>query len=211
MSEFVTHDVKRFIIEKPTNLKFIPGQAAHISINNLKWKNEKRPFTFTGLNEDLVLEFIIKSYSRGGVTEQLHKLSPRDELVIHDIFGAINYKGRGVFIAGGAGITPFIAILRQLQKDRKLQGNKLIFSNKTSKDVILEKEFKEMLGENLILTLTEERNEGYEYGMVNEEFLKKHIKNFNQKFYICGPLKMVEDISGILEKLNVNVDFIVFE
>jgi predicted ferric reductase len=27
------------------------------------------------------------------------------------MFGAIEYKGEGVFIAGGAGVTPFIAIL----------------------------------------------------------------------------------------------------
>jgi predicted ferric reductase len=36
------------------------------------------------------------------------------------MFGAIEYKGEGVFIAGGAGVTPFIAILRQLQADDKL-------------------------------------------------------------------------------------------
>jgi predicted ferric reductase len=45
------------------------------------------------------------------------KLKHGDELIIRDVWGAIEYKGEGVFIAGGAGVTPFIAILRQLQAD----------------------------------------------------------------------------------------------
>jgi predicted ferric reductase len=44
----------------------------------------------------------------------------KHELIIRDVWGAIEYKGEGVFIAGGAGVTPFIAILRQLQADDKL-------------------------------------------------------------------------------------------
>ena len=93
-------------------------------------------------------------------------------------WGTINYKGPGVFIAGGAGITPFIAILRMLKKDGKIEGNKLFFSNKTTEDVILEKEFREMFDPNdLMLTLTKEKVAGYESGRVDSEFLKKHIKN----------------------------------
>jgi hypothetical protein len=51
---------------------------------------------------------------------------------IRDVWGAIEYKGEGVFIAG-AGVTPF-KILRQLQvDDDKIANNKLIFTNKTEK------------------------------------------------------------------------------
>jgi predicted ferric reductase len=85
----------------------------------------KRPFTFTSLNDNDYLEFIIKIYdSNDGVTE-LGKLKQGDELLIHDVWGAIEYKGEGVFIAGGAGVTPFIAILRQLQAENKIANNKL--------------------------------------------------------------------------------------
>jgi len=33
MTEFVTHDVKRFIVEKPEGFSFKPGQATEIAIN----------------------------------------------------------------------------------------------------------------------------------------------------------------------------------
>jgi ferredoxin-NADP reductase len=84
------------------------------------------------LNEWDHLEFTIKIYSdHDGVTNQLGQLKVGDELLLHDVWGAIQYKGEGTFIAGGAGVTPFIAIFRQLQKDKKLGNNKLIFSNRT--------------------------------------------------------------------------------
>ena len=125
--ESVTHDVRRYKLEKPQNYSFIPGQATEIAINKPGWKNERRPFTFTSLNDWDHLEFTIKSYpQRNGVTNQLLQLKQGDELLLHDVWGAIQYKGEGTFIAGGAGITPFIAIFRQLHKDGKLGNNKII-------------------------------------------------------------------------------------
>ena len=51
-------------------------------------------FTFTGLNDDPFLQFTIKGYpDHHGVTDQLHKLKPGDEIIIHDVWGAIEYRG----------------------------------------------------------------------------------------------------------------------
>lgn len=139
------------------------------------------------------------------------KLKAGDELILHDVFGAINYKGEGVFIAGGAGITPFIAIFRQLQKDGKLSNNKLIFSNRTSKDIILKDEFEKMLGDNFINTLTDEKTEQYENRKIDANYLKEKIKNLSQYFYICGPDAMIESVCEDLQKMGVDKDKIVIE
>lgn len=211
-TENVTHNVRRFKLSKPESYKFIPGQATDIVINQPEWIEERRPFTFTGLNDWNELEFTIKIYNdHNGVTNQLGKLKAGDELIVHDIYGAINYKGEGVFIAGGAGITPFIAILRQLQRDGKLGNNKIIFSNKTSQDIILKDEFQQMLGDNFINVLTEEKQPDYENRMIDEPFLREKIKDLNQYFYICGPDPMVEGISKGLENIGVQKDKIVIE
>src|SRR4051812_34119935 len=131
-SHFITHDVKRFVIEKPEGYDFIPGQATDVSINLPEWKDQLRPFTFTCLREESYLEFMIKIYKdHEGVTNMLGRTNAGAELILHDVFGAIQYKGPGVFIAAGAGITPFTSILRSLHKDKQLTGNKLIYSNKT--------------------------------------------------------------------------------
>ncbi|MEO8111553.1 MAG: flavodoxin reductase [Ginsengibacter sp.] len=211
-TEYLTHNVKRFKISKPDSYIYKPGQATDVVINLPEWKKERRPFTFTSLNEWDYLEFTIKIYDdHKGVTNKLGTLHAGGELILHDIWGAIDYKGEGTFIAGGAGITPFISIFRQLQKDRKLGNNKLIFSNKTVKDIILKEEFEKMLDKNFINTLTEEKSEKYDNRKIDESYLKEKIKDFSQYFYICGPDAMIESIKEQLMKLGAAKDKIVIE
>jgi ferredoxin-NADP reductase len=202
-AEHVTHNVKRFKVEKPAGYSFIPGQATEVAINQEGWKDERRPFTFTSLNEWDHLEFTIKIYDdHNGVTHQLGTLQAGDELLLHDVWGAIQYKGEGTFIAGGAGITPFIAIFRQLQKEGKLGNNKLLFSNKTTRDIILQDEFEKMLGNRFINTITEEKTNEYDHRKIDESYLREKIKDFDQQFYICGPDPMVAAVKDILQKLG---------
>jgi ferredoxin-NADP reductase len=211
-TEYITHDVKRITVEKPKGYRFTPGQATEVAVNKPEWKKERRPFTFTSLNSWPHLEFTIKIYpERKGVTEQIGRLRVGDELLIHDVWGAIAYNGPGVFIAGGAGVTPFIAILRQLEKDRKLNGNMLIFSNKTSKDIILYDEFNRMLGDNFVNVLTRENVIGFTDKRIDEEFLKVTIRNFSQNFYVCGPEKFIEAIQAILVDLGAESEAVVIE
>ncbi len=199
----VTHNVKRFTVEKPAGYRFIPGQATDVAVNKPGWEQELRPFTFTALNDWDHLEFTIKIYDdHPGVTHQLGQLQAGDSLRIHDVWGAIQYRGEGTFIAGGAGVTPFIAIFRQLQHEGRVGQNKLIFSNKTREDIILEREFREILGGNFINTLTEEARPGYDHHRVDEVYLRAKIKDFRQPFYLCGPDAMVAGVKGTLEKLG---------
>lgn len=208
----LTHDVNQFSVEKPKEYSFTPGQATELAINQSKWKEEKRPFTFTSLPDDDHLEFVIKSYhDHDGVTDQLDQLSDGDELILEDAWGAIEYKGEGVFIAGGAGVTPFIGIFKWLESKGKVAGNSLIFANKTAKDVIMEDYFRDLLKDNFISILSKESVEGHHNGMIDREFLKAQIQDFSQNFYVCGPDQMVKDISEELKELGADPDGIVFE
>lgn len=210
--EDLTHDVKRLVCEKPPDYRFAAGQATEVAINKDGWEKEKRPFTFTSLNDSTDLEFTIKIYpDHQGVTNELLMLKPGDELIVDDVWGAIEYKGPGYFIAGGAGITPFIAILRQLKKDGKLEGNKLFFSNKTDRDIILEDELTLMLGESAVYVITHEATERHQHGFINETFLKANVDDFSRRFYLCGPPKMVEALEDCLVKLGASPDAVVFE
>jgi len=208
----VTHNVKCFRFEKPANYQFIPGQATDVSINEPGLEDETRPFTFTSLPVQPYLEFTIKGYpDHHGITEKLHKLERGAELIIQDSWGAIEYKGPGCFIAGGAGITPFIATLRQLHANNELKGNTLIFSNDTAADIIYESELKEMLQDQAIFILTKEDREGYKSGYINEAYLKEQVADFTQHFYLCGPDAMIADLQKLLTNLGANPEVMVFE
>lgn len=210
--EHVTHDVLGIAAEKPASLAFQPGQAVDISINKPGWEKELRPFTFTSLPEDPRIEFTIKTYpSHNGVTNQLLSLNEGDELLVGDVFGDISYKGEGMFIAGGAGVTPFIAILKQLEKMGKIGKSKLLFANKTKADIILESKFTKLLKNNFINVLSDERLAGYEHGFISTALIKKHADPGTPYFYLCGPDPMMKAVGGQLAELGIADQFIVKE
>ncbi len=207
-----THDVLQIVTEKPFGADFTPGQATEIFIDKKGWQNEGRPFTFTCLPKDDYLEFWIKTYpERKGVTNELLSLKAGDNLIVNDIFGAIEYKGDGTFIAGGAGVTPFISIFRDLKEKRKMGINKLIFANKTKADIIMKDEFTQMLGDNFINILSKEKTDEYSYGQISEDFLKENIGPSGSYFYLCGPPPMMDAIEKQLSNLKVPADKIVKE
>ena len=208
----LTHDVLQIRLEKKEDFEYLPGQVADISINKDGWENELRAFTFTSLPEDNYLEFSIKLYpSHNGVTNQIANLKVGDELIINGVFGDIQYKGDGIFIAGGAGVTPFIAIFKKLKKENKIGNNKLIFANKTKSDIILEDWFKNLLGKNFVNILSHEKVSGYDFGFINEEIVKNQIENSTKYFYLCGPDPMMEAVEKILSKIGISSEQIVKE
>ena len=211
-NKHITHDVLQLVTEKPEDFNFIPGQATHISINKPDWKGKKNPFTFTCLPEDDFLEFSIKTYpAHKGVTNEMLKLKKDDEFILHDVFGAISYKGEGVFIAGGAGVTPFISIFRNLQSRNEIGKNKLIFANKMKRDIILKDEFEDLLGRNFVNILSDEQLEEYSHGLITEGFLEEYVNGLTKHVYVCGPPTMMEAVLKQLSNLGVPKDAIIVE
>jgi ferredoxin-NADP reductase len=209
---YVTHDVKCFVVEKPTAFDFTSGQATDISINHPDWKDKLRPFTFTNLKEQNYLEFMIKIYNdHKGVTNKLGSINAGAEIILHDVFGAIQYKGTGTFIAGGAGITPFISIFRNLYKKQHIIGNKLIYCNKTSEDVIMAEELQKMLKRDFLKIYTRENVMGYLEKRIDRNFLIENVSDFSQNFYVCGPNDFVKSITTFLLELGATPNTVIIE
>jgi hypothetical protein len=210
--EFVTHNVLRLLTEKPEGFTFKPGQATMMAIDKDGLRDEKRPFTFTNLPDDDELEFTIKVYpSHNGMTEHLPNLKVGNQLSVGDVWGAINYQGKGSFIAGGAGVTPFIAILKDLLQKDQLKGNKLFFANSEAKDIIYKNNLEAWLGEDLHCILSDEEHEAYEKGYISQKFLEKHNLDVNKNVYLCGPQPMMDAVKTDLFAMGLPKSHLVTE
>lgn len=211
-TNYVTHNVKRFVLQKPEKISYRPGQAAHISINAPEWKNQKRPFTFTSLNDWTYLEFTIKIYKdHHGVTNELSTLKPGDEIILHDIFDTFKYSGPGVFIAGGAGLTPFMAIFRALYISNNMRGVALLYSNKTARDIIYHDELTQILGPAYKNVFTRQGVIGFKERHIDRDFLIETVGDFSGRFYVCGPGDFIEDVGKALADLGARKELIVLE
>ncbi len=212
MSEFVTHDVKRLVITRPDGLDYRPGQGVELASDEEGWRDQGRPFTPTSLRDDQVLEFTIKGYpEHHGVTERLHGLKAGSPLLMSAPFGTINYQGHGTFIAAGAGLTPFLAILRQLAATGQLENHHLLFSNKTPADIICRQELQHYLGERAHFLCSRATDCSCQGGRIDAEFLRQHIDDFGQHFYVCGPPPFVKAVNTALFELGAKPQAVVFE
>lgn len=212
MSGFVTHDTRRFVIERPDGFAFEPGQGVELSIEREPWQGSGHPFTPTCLPQDRVVELTIKRYPESdGFTMALHDLEPGAPLSISDAFGSITYQGPGVFIAAGAGVTPFLAILRRLATEDSLAGHRLLYSNKTAADVICGEELRYYLGDRAQFAFTREPPAGQATRRIDREYLREQIADFGQYFYVCGPDTFVEAVNQSLMDLGVPDEQLVYE
>lgn len=211
-TSFVTHNVKSFILERPAGYHFIPGQATEIAINTPLLNNELRPFTIVSGVDDDFLEFIIKIYKgHNGITEKMLNAKPGDEWIVHEVFGTLLFRGTGIFLAGGTGVTPFIAVFRELQKLNRLQDNTLLLANRTKDDIICEHELATMLGNKFINVLESdiEKNGGERYITISQ--IQTLLNAKTEFFYVCGPYPFMAHCNKLLQQLNIPPGKIIIE
>lgn len=207
----LTPDTKQYVFSRPDDYGFTPGQATELALEMDGWRDEGRPFTFTGHPDAPVLVFTIKSYfDHDGVTKKLWSLNPGQTVNIGDAWGAIEPKGAGVFLAGGAGITPFIAVLDELERSNSLKGSQLIFANATHRDIILRPRFEQMDGLETKF-ITDDGDHADRAGRLDGAAIDALVSDFSQRFYVCGPPKMEDSIVEHLKWKGVSEERIVRE
>lgn len=201
LREIMTHDVQRYILQKPAGFSFSPGQALNLALDEPQWRDQPRPFTLTNRVDDEVLELMIKSYgSHDGVTEHLAQAKPGTPLLLSDPFDSFSYQGPGWFIAAGAGITPFLAIIRDLAERDELGGLNLIFSNKTPADILQQRELQYYFGDRVHFICTRERADICDhFGHIDDDYLARTIPDFSQAFYVCGPSGFTKTVQESLQ------------
>lgn len=203
--EWLTPDVMRFKLEKPSHYSYEIGQAISITIDFPQYVKSFIPLTLTSIKSDDYLEVIVKVYSeRMRFTYIMSKLEVGQRMIVSDAWDSYSYVGEGVFIAAGSGITPFIPMIKSLKQRNSLANHLLIYANKTKSDIIAEDELKTLLNEKFLNILSQEQNEMYEYGRINKSYLAKNIPDFSfSQFYICGPEQFTSSVKVMLTELGV--------
>ncbi|WP_425093468.1 FAD-binding oxidoreductase [Tropicimonas sp. S265A] len=208
----ITPDTTYYTFDRPEGYSFVPGEATELAIDHPDWRDEKRPFTFVSDPDANILAFVIKSYpERDGVTAHLPSLNPGDHVLLDDPWGAIRDSGPGVFIAAGAGITPFIGILKARARRRDLNGCRLIFGAKTRDDIILKHFWCGLQSLETNFVLSDPRGAEEKAERIDGDFLDTYIEDWDQRFYVCGPPEFEEDIVSRLKSRGVPDERIVRE
>lgn len=205
----IARNVIKLRFEKPEDFEYTANQVITLGVS----EDSRGMFSLISRPSENFLEVIIKIYpEHHGVTEKISFLKENDEVVFGNPFGGMKDNEDIFFIAGGTGITPFIAHLRNFENTK----NYCLVSFLTRDDIIEEDFLKTKSFCRIFLTqektdkdidkpeIDAENFSKYSYGYINkkeiEDILK--IKSFN-KAYVCGPPKFEEAMIEILKELNV--------
>jgi len=216
----VTHDMRHLVVKliEPTEIKFFPGQYMDISVPG---SEATRSFSManTTSRDSGQLEFVIKVYPDGLFSSFLdNRLSVGDRLDLTGPFGVFTLREghdeRLVFLGGGAGMAPILALLRSMAERGITRKAIFYYGARTRKDLCFEDELHALEEALPNFTyrpaLSEEEWDG-ETGLITD-VVKRHEQNLKGAHaYVCGPPPMVEAAMVVLGQLGVAEKQIYFD
>ncbi|SDB39740.1 Predicted ferric reductase [Desulfonatronum thiosulfatophilum] len=152
----------------------------------------------------------------GDFTATIGQTKPGDTAAVHGSFGRFSYVLHPgdrdlVFLAGGIGITPLMAMLRHMRDTNDSRSVVLLYANKNAERIIFREELASIAsGErprlSVVHVLSKPGSDWTgETGHVDRGKIEKYCgQNLQGKaFYVCGPFQMSETIIATLRKMGV--------
>jgi glycine betaine catabolism B len=111
-----------------------------------------------------------------------------------------------ICIAGGSGVTPFRAFVREATRRQLKTEITVLYSVRTTNDIIFNDEFRQLEQENpnfnfyvTCTRLVPEDPWSGRRGRINADWIKEHIHDLpNTFFYACGPNELVEATEALV-------------
>jgi propane monooxygenase reductase component len=219
----VTRDMRHLVLRllEPAEIKFFPGQYMDIAIPGT---DTTRSFSManTSSRESGLLEFVIKIYPDGQFSRFLaEELAEGDRLDLTGPFGVFTLREGDadlVFIGGGAGLAPILALLRTMAERGISRTATFFYGARTAADLCFETELRELEQKlpnfRYRPALSEPAaDDGWdgETGLITD-VVKRHASDLTGAHaYVCGPPPMVEAAVPLLATLGVAEKRIYFD
>ena len=162
--------------------------------------------------KEKTIDIIVKDHEYGFVSHYLnHNLKVGDEVLLEVGLGFFNYEEfrdykNIVAIAGGVGITPFIAIAHDIV-ERKLDINlTIIYGSDNPKEIIAKRELDMLLQDNIRVVHVISGNYPWngEKGFITKELIRKYSRG-KVTYFICGPKVMYEKVMAEMSAIQVDL------
>ena len=188
---------------------FKAGQFVTLS-TNVDSSFVTRPYSVSSSPKEAMKGILEVTVQKAGFfsTYLLERAKVGDVVVVGEPSGDFYYdtlrdNKNVVAIAGGSGITPFMSMMKSLEENSDDFNLTIIYGARTRKDLIIDYSDVKSDKVKLVIVLSEEKVEGYEYGFITGELLAKHLPE-KYSVFMCGPDGMYKFVRSELEKLGVN-------
>jgi ferredoxin-NADP reductase len=217
-----TYRVKSLLLELAQPLGHRAGQHVDIRLTADDGYQAQRSYSISSAPEDELLSLTVERVIDGEVSPYLvdelrvgDKLQLRGPIGSHFVWTSEASDPLSL-IAGGAGVTPLMAMLRHRDRAPRRLPALLLYSVRRLEDAIFRDELEAMArrdtGLNVIYALTRGQPEGWQgrRGRIDKTLLAAtHFPPSRRPtVYVCGPSGFVESISGSLIELGFDAGLI---
>ncbi len=204
---------KTFTLDLGKDIEFLPGQFVMIEFAN-KLPGVRRAYSISS-PPSLKKTITITLKKEGAFTTALDESLVGEEILVKGPMGLFtldaSQKKDIVFIAGGTGIAPFRSMIHYLLDNKMPNKMTVFYSTKNPEEFIFFRELNELQAMHPQLTVvftatrcTEPTWNGF-CERVSAEMIARTVANCKECiYYLCGPLKMVQDIETTLLQMGID-------
>jgi ferredoxin-NADP reductase len=216
--EEVAEGTMAFHFEKPPGFNFRAGQSADVTLTDpLETDAEGNTRTFSIASPPFADELVFTTRMRNTAFKRsLKRLPLAAKVKICPAAGSFtlhkNVAKPAIFLAGGIGITPFLSIVQQADRDRLPTKLYLFYSNRRPEDAAFLDTLRASVTTNpnfrLICTMTEMSKSKKEWtgetALIGKEMLCRYLAILQgPTYYIAGPPTMVTAMRATLVSAGV--------
>lgn len=208
-----------FHFSRPSGFRHQAGQSLQMTlVDPPETDSEGNGRTFTIASAPYEPELMIATRMRDTAFKRVLKAAPigtavridgpNGEMVLHD-----DPARPAVFLAGGIGITPFLAMARHAAHERLRHRLFLFYSNRRPEDAAFLRELTQLerLNPNfrLIATMAEPEKSAQrwsgETGFIRRDMLERHLPDLRSPvYYFAGPPQMTLAMQRMLETIEID-------
>ena len=216
--ETVAEGTMAFYFSKPPGFRHKAGQSLLMTlVSSPETDSAGNSRTFTIASAPHEAELMVATRMRDTAFKRALKTAPmgtavtidgpNGEMELHD-----DTARSAVFLAGGIGITPFLAMARHAANERLPHRLFLFYSNRRPEDAAFLAELQKMeqlnLNYRLIAAMAEPEKSAHswsgETGFIRREMLERHLADVTSPiYYFAGPPSMTQAMQQMLQDIGI--------
>lgn len=158
----------------------------------------KYMITVKRVKEGFASSYILDNWSVG---TQVTASAPIGEFT----FEPLRDKPEVIGLAGGSGITPFYSLACAIADGLEDCNLTVLYGSRNKDEIILRAEFEELVKRcnriKVVHVLNDEKEEGFEFGFLSAELIKKYAPSGDFSVFVCGSKEMYNFVEKEVAKL----------
>ena len=189
-------------------LSFLPGQYVHVGIPGT---DQARSYSFSSMPKDGVVEFLVRNIPGGAMSSYLtDRATPGETITVTGPIGSFylrDIRRPLLFLAGGTGLAPFLAMLEEIGMSGSAHPIHLIYGVTNDADLVETDKlaaFAQAMPSFRYETVVAAADSGHpRKGYVTDHLPDSVLNGGNLDIYLCGPPPMVDAVRTYLADKGV--------